>query len=120
MANKHDLALRLILAAFEMGKMAAQILLFHKAYQGTAKKEGDTNLALFFIIFNPISLIGGFTNLQSFADALWYLLILAPLTVVGTGPIVLVLMAQVVAYFNPGVVMCLIPLFVLITRLQVP
>ena len=52
---------------------------------------------------------------------LWYLLILAPLTdTVLNDRMILQLLASVVAYFNPGVVFCLLPLLVLQARLKVP
>ena len=78
------------------------------------KKEAETNLALYFVIFNPISLLGGFLNLSAFNDFLWHLLILAPLTnSILNDRFILSILAVVVAYFSPGIIFCLIPLTVL-------
>jgi hypothetical protein len=63
-----------------MANILVQLFIFYKAYAITQKKENDTNMALYFIMFNPISLLGGFNNLASFNDFLWHLMILAPLT----------------------------------------
>ena len=106
---------------FEIGKMMLQVQLFQKAYEGTAKKEGDTNFALYFIFFSPIAIFGGFTNLQGFAEMVWYLLILAPLTDSWINDrLVLSLLGAAVAYFNPGCVISMLPLLVLQARLKVP
>lgn len=121
MANKNELSLRVLLACFEMGKIAVQLLIFWKAYEGTSKKAADTDFALYFILFNPISLLGGFQNLQGFADTLWQLLILAPLTdSVLSDRLILQVLAAIVCYFNPGSAICLLPLLVLQARLKVP
>ena len=101
--------------------MAAQILLFWKAYEGSSKKEADTNFALHFVFFSPIALLGGFTNLHSFAELLWYLIILAPLTdTILNDRLILSLLSVGLAYFNPGCVISLLPLLVVQARLKVP
>ena len=43
------------------------------------KKMKYTSLAFYWIVFNPISLIGGFTYIGSFNDALFYIVAVAPL-----------------------------------------
>lgn len=101
--------------------MSVQLLIFKKAYSISVKKEAETNLALYFVIFNPISLLGGFLNLSAFNDFLWHLLILAPLTnSILNDRFILSILAVVVAYFSPGIIFCLIPLTVLQARLNVP
>lgn len=79
-SGKQDFSLQILLASFEMANILVQLFIFYKAYAITQKKENDTNMALYFIMFNPISLLGGFNNLASFNDFLWHLMILAPLT----------------------------------------
>lgn len=119
-SGKQDLSLQLLLASFEMANILVQLAIFYKAYAITQKKENDTNTALFFIMFNPISLLGGFNNLASFNDFLWHLMILAPLTEMLSLRLVLAVLAVIVTYFNPGAIFCLIPLIVLQARLGVP
>ena len=108
------------LAVFEVISTLSQIIIFGIAYSATEKKEKYTALAFAWIIFNPISLIGGFTNLGAFNDALFYILVLIPLTeeTALRHPIFLGILNAIVSYFDPRVIFLMIPFSVLQARLN--
>ena len=79
-------------------------------------------MAFSWIIFNPISLIGGFTNLGSFNDALFYLLVLWPIldeSPTLRNPIFMGLLNAVVTYFDPRLIFLMIPFSVLQARYHI-
>jgi hypothetical protein len=120
--GKSALSLKILLALFESANMATQLAIFHTVFSISNKKEEYTSLAFYFILFNPIALVGGFSNIGAFNDTMLHLLILAPL--IGgkllTDRYVLAAGATLVAYFNPQLIFCLLPITVLQARLQVP
>ena len=84
-------------------------------FSATDKKEVYTMITFAWIIFNPVSLLGGFTNLGSFNDALFYLLVLIPIV---DEPILrnanfLGAVNAIVAYFDPRLIFLMIPFSVL-------
>ena len=78
-------------------------------------------LALCWIVFNPISLVGGFTNLGALNDAIFYLVALWPLLDEGAirHPAVMAILNTVAAYFDPRVIFLMIPLSVMQARYHI-
>ena len=114
--------LYMCLALFETISVLLQLIIFGVVYSATEKKEKHTAMAFAWIIFNPISLVGGFTNLGSFNDAVFYLVVLLPLLgddLALWNPIALGLVNAIAAYFDPRVIFFMIPFTVLQARLVI-
>ena len=103
------------LAIFETISTLLQLIIFGVVYSATEKKEKYTAMAFGWVIFNPISMIGGFTNLGSLNDALFYLLVMLPIADESMlrNPYFLGFMNSVVAYFDPRVIFLMIPFSIL-------
>ena len=87
----------------------------------TEKKSYYTNLAFYWVIFNPISLVAGFTNLGSFNDALFYIVTLLPLFGDEEAPFLnsagfCAFTNAMLAYFDPRLLFVTIPLTVIQSR----
>ena len=63
----------------ELLSLAMQLILFYCVFSISEKKSKYSTVALLWITFNPISLIGGFSYIGSFNDALFYMVIALPL-----------------------------------------
>jgi len=72
-----DIFLRVALSSADLCSTLWQLALFKLAFQVSAKKESYTYLAFYWILFNPITLVGGnsHANLGAFNDCLWYALV---------------------------------------------
>ena len=97
------------------------MIIFGIVYSATDKKEMYTMIAFAWIIFNPISLLGGFTNLGSFNDSLFYLLVLLPIAdeAVLRNANFLGAVNAIVAYFDPRLIFLMIPFSVLQSRIDI-
>ena len=111
----------MILAIFELMSTLLQLIIFGIVYSATAKKEKLTALAFAWIILNPVSLIGGFTNLGSLNDAIFYMLVLLPIAEepVLRNPLLLAALNSIAAYFDPRVIFLMIPFSILQARIHV-
>ena len=69
----------IIVGLFEIISIVFQLMIFHLVFSATDKKADQAGLALCWIIFNPIQVLGGFSHFGSFSDSLFYLIILLPL-----------------------------------------
>ena len=72
-------AIYFVSAISELASMIAQLITFYSVYSISRAKSKFTNLAMYWIVFNPISLIGGFTYIGSFNDALFYICAILPI-----------------------------------------
>ena len=118
---ENDEVLFLYISIFEVISLLIQLIIFGVVYSATDKKETYTMIAFAWILFNPISLLGGFTNLGSFNDTLFYLLVLLPIcgepvlrnaNLLGT-------VNSIVAYFDPRLIFVMIPFTVLQARIDI-
>ena len=75
-------------------------------------------MAFAWIIFNPISLIGGFTNLGSLNDAIFYLVAIWPLLDEKSfrHPIIFAIVNAMATYFDPRIIFLVMPLSVMQSR----
>ena len=98
-----------------------QLIIFGIVYSATEKKEVYTSIAFAWIIFNPVSLLAGFTNLGSLNDTLFYLLVLLPIAdePLLRNPNVLGLANAIVTYFDPRLIFVMIPFTVLQARISI-
>jgi len=90
-------------------------------FAATDKKKEYVGAALFWIAVNPIQLIGGFSNLGSLNDSLFYILLLFPLLNDSQArkPSTNCILNAFASYFDPRLLMLLIPITVLQARFQV-
>ena len=108
--------LYMCLALFETMSMLLQLIIFGVVFSATEKKEKFTAFAFAWVILNPISLVGGFTNIGSLNDAFFYLIVLLPILgdeLAVMNPIALGLVNAVAAYFDPRMIFLMIPFSVL-------
>ena len=112
---ENDEVLFVYIGIFEVISVLLQLIIFGIVYSATDKKEMYTMIAFAWIIFNPISLFGGFTNLGSFNDALFYFLVLLPIAdeAVLRNANLLGAINAIVAYFDPRLIFLMIPFSVL-------
>ena len=75
-------------------------------------------MAFAWIVFNPISLIGGFTNLGSLNDAIFYFVAVWPLLdeKAFRHPIMMAVLNAVATYFDPRIIFLVVPLTVMQAR----
>lgn len=111
-ANFSDQSIYLFISMAESASIFLQLVIMNIVYSATPKKSPYTLVALMFILFNPIQLIGGFSNLASFNDFMFYLLILVPITgdPILSGPIVCGALGALCVYFDPRIVFLMLPL----------
>ena len=75
-------------------------------------------MAFAWIIFNPIALIGGFTNLGSLNDAIFYLVAIWPLLDEKSSrhPVIFAILNAMATYFDPRIIFLMMPLSVMQSR----
>ena len=75
-------------------------------------------MAFAWIIFNPFSLIGGFTNLGSLNDAIFYLVAIWPLLDEKSfrNPVIFAIINTMATYFDPRIIFLVMPLSVMQSR----
>ena len=118
---ENDEVLFVYIAIFEVISVLMQLIIFGIVYSATDKKETYTMIAFAWIIFNPISVLGGFTNIGSFNDTLFYLLVLLPIAdeAVLRNANFLGSVNALVAYFDPRLIFLMIPFSVLQSRIDI-
>jgi len=109
-SGKSEMAVKLALAASEALSLLTQLLIFHNVFGATKKKEAYTSLAFYYILFNPMSIISGFSNLGVFNDTLFYMLALVSLW--RLPGLLLIAFSIIVAYFDPRAIFLLLPITV--------
>ena len=72
-----DNFLKIVLSSADLVSTLLQLALFKLAFSVTAKKQGYTDMAFYWILFSPLTLFGGncHANLGAFNDCLWYALV---------------------------------------------
>ena len=75
-------------------------------------------MAFAWIVFNPIALIGGFTNLGSLNDAIFYLVAIWPLLDEKSSrhPVIFAILNTMATYFDPRIIFLVMPLTVMQAR----
>ena len=75
-------------------------------------------MAFAWIIFNPFSLIGGFTNLGALNDAIFYLVAIWPLLDEKSfrNPVIFAIINTMATYFDPRIIFLVMPLSVMQSR----
>ena len=75
-------------------------------------------MAFAWIIFNPFSMIGGFTNLGSLNDAIFYLVAIWPLLDEKSfrNPVIFAIINTMATYFDPRIIFLVMPLSVMQSR----
>lgn len=112
-----DTALRIVLSIADVVSLLLQLAVFKLVFEPTAKKEAYTMATFYWILFNPVSILGGNThgNLGAFNDCLWYTIIYY--SILGARKHTrcphLLILNIIAVYFDPRLIFLLIPICVI-------